>query len=157
MKIKILNCLLFGILIPFQLLAQNNYDKSKFHQLEDWWPTANEYRNGAGAPGHAYWQQKVDYVIDVNLNDEKQELTGFEKVTYTNNSPDALSYLWLQLDQNIFDPNSMTYLTETKDQMSNMSFEGMKYIFRNEFEGGYKILSLKDNQGKALKYTVVKK
>ena len=49
----------------------------------------------------------------------------------------------------------MTYLTETKDQMSNMSFEGMKYIFRNEFEGGYKILSLKDNQGKALKYTIV--
>ena len=155
MKIKLLNCLFFGILIPLQLLAQNNYDKSKFHQLEDWWPTANEYRNGAGAPGHAYWQQKVDYVIDVNLNDENQELTGFEKVTYTNNSPDALSYLWLQLDQNIFDPNSMSYLTETKDQMGNMSFEGMKYIFRNEFEGGYKILSLKDNQGKALKYTVV--
>ena len=155
MKIKLLNCLFFGILIPFQLLAQNNYDKSKFHQLEDWWPTANEYRNGAGAPGHAYWQQKVDYVIDVNLNDEKQELTGFEKVTYTNNSPDALSYLWLQLDQNIFDPNSMTYLTETNDQIENMSFEGMKYIFRNEFEGGYKILSLKDNQGKALKFTVV--
>ena len=155
MNIKLLNCLFFGILIPFQLLAQNNYDKSKFHQLEDWWPTANEYRNGAGAPGHAYWQQKVDYVIEVNLNDEKQELTGFEKVTYTNNSPDALSYLWLQLDQNIFDPNSMSYLTETKDQMGNMSFEGMKYIFRNEFEGGYKILSLKDNQGKALKYTVV--
>jgi hypothetical protein len=155
MKIKLLNGLFFGIFIPFQLFAQNNYDKSKFHQLEDWWPTANEYRNGAGAPGHAYWQQKVDYVIDVTLNDEKQELNGFEKVTYTNNSPDALSYLWLQLDQNIFDPNSMTYLTETKDQMSNMSFEGMKYIFRNEFEGGYKILSLKDNQGKALKYTIV--
>jgi len=155
MKIKLLNGLFFGIFIPFQLFAQNNYDKSKFHQLEDWWPTANEYRNGAGAPGHAYWQQKVDYVIDVALNDEKQELNGFEKVTYTNNSPDALGYLWLQLDQNIFDPNSMTYLTETKDQMSNMSFEGMKYIFRNEFEGGYKILSLKDNQGKALKYTIV--
>ena len=65
MKIKLLNGLFFGIFIPFQLFAQNNYDKSKFHQLEDWWPTANEYRNGAGAPGHAYWQQKVDYVIDV--------------------------------------------------------------------------------------------
>ena len=52
-----MNGLFFGIFIPFQLFAQNNYDKSKFHQLEDWWPTANEYRNGAGAPGHAYWQQ----------------------------------------------------------------------------------------------------
>lgn len=155
MKIKLFNFILFGILIPIQLLAQNNYDKSKFHQLEDWWPTANEYRNGAGAPGHAYWQQKVDYEISVNLNDEKQELNGEESVTYTNHSPDALTYLWLQLDQNIFDPNSMTYLTETKDQMGNMSFDGMKYIFRNEFEGGYKILYVKDQQGRALKFTIV--
>lgn len=155
MKIKLFNFILFGILIPIQLLAQNNYDKSKFHQLEDWWPTANEYRNGAGAPGHAYWQQKVDYEISVNLNDEKQELNGEESVTYTNHSPDALTYLWLQLDQNIFDPNSMTYLTETKDQMVNMSFDGMKYIFRNEFEGGYKILYVKDQQGRALKFTIV--
>ncbi len=155
MKIKLSNFLLFGILIPFQLLAQNNYDKSKFHQLEDWWPTANEYRNGAGAPGHAYWQQKVDYTISVNLNDEKQELNGEESVSYTNHSPDALTYLWLQLDQNIFDPNSMTYLTETKDQMGNMSFDGMKYIFRNEFEGGYKILYVKDQQGRALRFTIV--
>ncbi|MEN9369515.1 MAG: hypothetical protein RI952_380 [Bacteroidota bacterium] len=155
MKIKLRNFMLFGILIPFQLMAQNNYDKSKFHQLEDWWPTANEYRNGAGAPGHAYWQQKVDYTISVNLNDEKQELNGEESVSYTNHSPDALTYLWLQLDQNIFDPNSMTYLTETKDQMGNMSFDGMKYIFRNEFEGGYKILYVKDQQGRALKFTIV--
>ncbi len=155
MKIKLSNFLLFGILIPFKLLAQNNYDKSKFHQLEDWWPTANEYRNGAGAPGHAYWQQKVDYTISVNLNDEKQELNGEESVSYTNHSPDALTYLWLQLDQNIFDPNSMTYLTETKDQMGNMSFDGMKYIFRNEFEGGYKILYVKDQQGRALRFTIV--
>lgn len=84
MKIKLHNIMLFGILIPIQLMAQNNYDKSKFHQLEDWWPTANEYRNGAGAPGHSYWQQKVDYTISVNLNDEKQELNGEESVTYTN-------------------------------------------------------------------------
>ena len=72
---------------------------NKFHQLEDWWPTANEYRNGAGAPGHAYWQQKVDYVMDIFLDDDKERITGSEKITYHNNSVDELAYLWVQLEQ----------------------------------------------------------
>ncbi len=64
-------------------------------------PTPNEYRTGSGAPGPKYWQQKADYVISVELNDGNQSLTGSETITYHNNSPDVLKYLWMQLDQNI--------------------------------------------------------
>jgi hypothetical protein len=66
-------------------------------------PTPNEYRSGSGSPGPRYWQQKADYVISAELNDViTQSITGSETITYHNNSPDVLRYLWLQLDQNIF-------------------------------------------------------
>ncbi len=72
--------------------------KGKFEQLDQVLPTPNEYRTGSGAPGPKYWQQKADYVINVELNDDNQSITGSETITYTNNSPDVLKYLWLQLD-----------------------------------------------------------
>ena len=80
--------------------------QSKFAQLDQMLPTPNEYRNAAGAPGHNYYQQKADYKINVTINDAKQILSGEEEITYTNNSPDRLDYLWLQLDQNIFEMNA---------------------------------------------------
>ena len=98
---KIVNIFVL-ILCASQLNAQSNYNNSKFHQLEEWWPTPNEYRNGAGAPGYAYWQQRADYDINVKLDEEKQQISGSEKIVYYNNSPDALKYVWLQLDQNIY-------------------------------------------------------
>ena len=64
-------------------------------------PTPNKFRTASGAPGEDYYQQKVDYVIDVELDDKNKRLYGEEEITYTNNSPDVLEYLWLQLDQNI--------------------------------------------------------
>jgi len=70
--------------------------KGKFEQLDQMLPTPNEYRTGSGAPGPKYWQQKADYVINAELNDETQIITGSETITYFNNSPDALKYLWLQ-------------------------------------------------------------
>src|SRR5918993_2694298 len=75
--------------------------EGKFEQLGTALPTPNEYRTGSGAPGPKYWQQKADYVINVELNDDNQSITGSETITYTNNSPDVLKYLWLQLDQNL--------------------------------------------------------
>src|SRR5690242_13351919 len=82
--------------------------KGKFEQLDQVLPTPNEYRTGSGAPGPKYWQQKADYVINVELNDDNQSITGSETITYTNNSPDVLKYLWLQLDQNKLAKDNLT-------------------------------------------------
>ena len=83
----------------------------KFRQLEEILPTPNDQRTASGAPGRAYWQQRADYDIDVTLDDAKQRITGKETVTYYNQSPDPLTYLWLQLDQNLFRKDSDTALT----------------------------------------------
>ena len=80
--------------------------EDKFRQLEEILPTPNTYRNAAGQPGHAYWQQQVDYSIAVSLNEDEQRITAIQTVTYHNNSPDTLSYLWLHLDQNRFRDDS---------------------------------------------------
>ncbi|MBN27707.1 MAG: aminopeptidase [Alteromonadaceae bacterium] len=87
--------------------------KDKFRQLDESLPTPNVYRNAAGQPGHQYWQQEVDYKIKVHLNEEKRRLEATESITYTNNSPDTLRYLWLQLDQNKFKNDSMSAMTTT--------------------------------------------
>ena len=78
-----------------------NSGTDKFAQLETMLPTPNSYRTASGAPGPDYWQQRADYDIKVTLDDAKQAITGQETITYTNLSPDALPYLWVQLDQNI--------------------------------------------------------
>ena len=75
-------------------------DTSAFRRLE--LPTPNAMRTGSGAPGHEYWQQRVDYVIRASLDTAARSLRGEERITYHNNSPDTLRYLWLQLDQNLF-------------------------------------------------------
>ena len=67
----------------------------KFRQLDEIWPTPNAYRNAAGEPAHEYWQQQADYKIDVSLNEAERKITGSESVTYKNNSPASLKYLWL--------------------------------------------------------------
>ena len=84
--------------------------EDKFRQLDEVLPTPNTYRNAAGEPGYAYWQQDVDYDINVSLDEDEKQLTASESITYKNNSPDSLRYLWLQLDQNIFRRDSMKEL-----------------------------------------------
>jgi hypothetical protein len=79
-------------------------DRSPFRRLE--LPTPNTIRTGTGAPGQDYWQQRVDYVIRASLDTAAQRVTGEERITYINNSPDTLRYLWLQLDQNLFNNTS---------------------------------------------------
>src|SRR5688572_13334618 len=78
----------------------NSNHGNKFEQLGTIMPTANEYRTASGAPGPKYWQQRVDYDIKCELDETSQKLTGWETITYHNNSPDILNYLWLQLDEN---------------------------------------------------------
>lgn len=135
-------------------LAQTRVDK--FKQLEEHeLPTPNTYRNAAGAPGHQYWQQKVDYVINVELDDDNQRIYGNEIITYHNNSPDALNYLWIQLDQNLFAPNSDNVLTRI-DAISERVNPDDIARWHNTFDGGYKIEAVSDKKDAPLRHVINK-
>jgi len=127
----------------------------KFRQLEgEDWPTPTDYRNASGAPGHRYWQQKVDYDVAVRLDEDTKTLTGRETVTYRNNSPDSLPYLWLLLDQDA-KRDSISKMTETVSGDA-ISLGQVRRIQRfKEWEGGFTIKSVKDASGRPLKFTVV--
>ena len=129
-----------------------------FRQLEEILPTANAARTASGAPGRGYWQQRANYVIDVELDDEKQHIRGRETITYTNESPDALAYLWLQLDANLFRPDSDAALTSTAPSFgSRMSFKALRGILaRESFDGGVKITAVKDHANRDLPHKIVK-
>jgi len=129
--------------------------QEKFEQLGTDLPTPTSYRTASGAPGHEYYQQKADYEIDVRLDDNKQTITGSETITYTNNSPDALEYLWLQLDQNMRAKDSDTKKIATMNLDDGSSYNGIKAL-HNDFDGGFKLTKVTDNDGNELPYTVVK-
>ncbi|MFN7791983.1 MAG: hypothetical protein ACK5NM_05485 [Cyclobacteriaceae bacterium] len=103
--------------------------QGKFEQLDQMLPTPNEYRSGSGSPGPKYWQQQADYDMAVELNDVNQSITGKETITYTNNSPDVLKYLWVQLDQNILDKESNTAKTQTNTVRDSSSAKSMASHF----------------------------
>ena len=88
-------------------------EESPFRPLD--LPTANSLRTGTGAPGPDYWQQRVDYVIRASLDTVAQRVTGEERITYHNRSPDTLRYLWIQLDQNLFKSSSRGYRLFAQD------------------------------------------
>ena len=137
------------------LLAQENLNTSKFKQLHQELPTPNVYRTASGAPGHEYYQQKADYIINVELDEKNNILYGDETITYTNNSPDVLSYLWVQLDQNVRAKNSHSQLTATSSMKNKMSFGSIKRMHdKMNFDGGFKLEEVTDFYNKALKYTV---
>lgn len=129
--------------------------EDKFRQLEgEDWPTPTDYRNASGAPGYRYWQQKVDYDVAVRLDEDTKTLTGRETITYRNNSPDSLPYLWLLLDQDA-KRDSISKMTETVSGDS-ISLGQVRRIQRfKEWEGGFTIKSVKDASGRPLKFTVV--
>lgn len=127
----------------------------KFEQLGEMLPTPNTYRTGAGAPGPAYWQQRADYVINAEVNDETQTLSGSETITYYNNSPETLTYLWLQLDQNITADNSMTRASATnsvRDSISTRQLAGSVNAY--PYKGGFAISNVKDASGVPLSTTI---
>ena len=148
----------FLLFSPFLLSAQNNWGK-KFEQLGTQLPTPNEYRTGSGAPGPDYWQQKVDYKIAVELDDEKQRITGSETITYFNNSPSDLNYLWVQLDQNVRKKDSFgSRANGSQGLPDDVSFVNAKQfqsmIGAYDYDGGFKIQSVTDDSGKPLSYTI---
>ncbi|MDB3887343.1 M1 family metallopeptidase [bacterium] len=132
-----------------------NTNQNKFRQLKDQLATPNVYRTASGAPGHKYYQQQADYVIDITLDDAKQKILGEETITYKNNSPDKLEYLWVQLDQNVRAKDSDTKLIATSKVRSKMSFGGLAKL-HDEFDGGFKLEYVKDGSGKELDYVVNK-
>jgi len=103
----LLTVLLIGSVQAETIKQTKGHFEDKFRQLDEALATPNVYRNAAGEPGHQYWQQKVDYNIKASLDENKRRLTGVASITYKNNSPDTLKYLWLQIDQNRFNKDSM--------------------------------------------------
>lgn len=127
--------------------------EGKFEQLDHLLPTPNQYRTGSGAPGPNYWQQQADYAISVELNDDSQSITGSETITYHNNSPDNLRYLWLQLDQNIIADENSLRLTDT-DKVVDSAAAKSYATEVSDFEGGYNINSVTETSGKALPFFI---
>ncbi len=143
------------LILCFISMNTSLFSQQKFAQIENLIPTPNEYRNAAGAPGHNYYQQQADYKMELTLEDDTQVLRGIETITYTNNSPDALAYLWLQLDQNLFSKSSDTKLI-TVEKMED--FRSLEQIERKLFnyEGGFKIEEVKATNGEDLCYAINK-
>lgn len=136
-------------------LSVNSFCQKKFAQLDIELPTPNEYRNAAGAPGHAYYQQQADYKMTLVLDDINQKLSGTETITYTNNSPDALAYLWLQLDQNLFNENSDTKLIEVEKMEDFKSVGDISKRFFH-YDGGFKVESITNVSGQKMQYFINK-
>jgi len=159
--------LAFSLLLLSLPLHAADIGDDKFRQLEEMLPTPGAVRNAAGAPGHGYWQQRADYRIRATLDEDKRSISGSETITYHNNSPDTLRYLWLQLDQNKFRPDSDDVTTRTiesrdawakaKSDEDGLHFEAMRAILEvPNFEGGYTIGAVKGADGQPLKYTINK-
>jgi hypothetical protein len=144
--------LLLAGLFPTIAFSQ---EQNKFAQLGQELPTPNEYRNAAGGPGHNYFQQKADYKIKVEIDDENQKIIGEETITYTNNSPDKLEYLWIQLDQNVRADNSDSKLIsiERMEDFKSISDVENKML---HFDGGFKIEKVETTSGKEISYSINK-
>ena len=157
---KLLVCFTATFLLPYSGLALAGEPGSgarKFAQLEQLLPTPNSYRTASGAPGFAYWQQQADYKIQVALDEDNQSIVGSEQITYTNNSPDTLNYLWLQLDQNRFAEGSLDRRSQTTNPKEDkISFNRLRQAqsFADK-EHGYSDLIVTDKSGNPLPFVVV--
>ncbi|MDP2160931.1 MAG: M1 family metallopeptidase [Flavobacterium sp.] len=152
------------LLLPSLLFAQEkvetkkeqgHYDNNKFSQNYDIYATPNMFRTASGAPGPAYYQQQADYKMNIVLDDKNKKIYGEETITYFNNSPDVLEYLWVQLDQNQKARDSKTPLVENQSINSVLPLDSFtKNYMEEKFDGGFKIDYVHDAKGKPLSYTV---
>lgn len=130
-------------------------DESRFSQMYDLMATPNMFRTASGAPGPAYYQQQADYKMDIELDDKNTRLYGKETITYHNNAPEALEYLWVQLDQNQNARDSKSKLVESQkmDPAYKPDAFSRRY-FEEGFDGGFRIEYVQDAAGKPLSYTI---
>ena len=152
-----LTLILFTInLIPVSTGQVYSYKEDPFKQLHELLPSPNSNRLASGAPGPNYWQQRADYHIKVILDDKNQRLIGSETINYQNNSPHTLNYLWVQLDQNRFDPNSEELLIQEAPGLDGMSFNRLKsQLYRQSFKGGHQIKKVTDSKGEKIKFSII--
>ena len=134
---------------------QGHTNSNKFKQLYDEFATPNMFRTGSGAPGPAYYQQQADYKMDIEIDDDKARLYGNETITYTNNSPDQLTYLWVQLDQNMRARDSKSPLINSSGigPATSASRAANTYLAES-FDGGFNIEAVTDVKGKALTHMI---
>ena len=152
------------LFVSFSTFAQNEIkperqaghtNQNKFKQLYDEFATPNMFRTGSGAPGPAYYQQQADYKMDIEIDDVNAKLYGNETITYTNNSPDELKYLWVQLDQNMRAKDSKTPLISGSGvSPATTSSRAVKSYLKDRFDGGFNIEHVKDINGKDLPNTI---
>ena len=135
---------------------QGHTDQNKFRQMKDLLATANESRTASGAPGYQYTQQKVDYVMNIRLDEEMNKIFGDEKITYHNNSKDYLEYLWVQLDQNMRSKDSKS--PDIDEETFNTPFNDIKAFadtnMKDLFDGGFNIEYVKNDDGSNLSHSI---
>lgn len=152
-KIFLLFLSTFFVLGGFAQEANHGF---RFEQLGSELRSPNQYRGADGAPGPEYWQQKADYVIDCTLDVENHRLDGSEEITYHNESPSTLRYLWLQLDENEHASTSEKHRMEPSSIQASMSEKDLKALepWRELDKFGTKIQKVTDGNGKPLEYTI---
>lgn len=135
--------------------AEEHYNINKFRQLYQEFSTPNQYRSASGAPGPSYYQQRADYEMDIKLDDKNSRINGYETITYTNNSPDVLDYLWVQLDQNVRAKDSKSPKIEGSGVQFAMQASGFASEYMKEpFDGGFNITKVLDAKGNALPHMI---
>ena len=157
-KIYIKGLVLFYLFTPLILSSQvqkGHTNKNKFRQLYDQFADPNKYHNASGAAGVEYYQQKVDYIMDIELDEQNSRLYGEEKIKYTNNSPDNLPYLWLQLDQNIRKKNAPNLEKNSSGNSVTQSPSGfIRNFIEEDFDGGFNIDWVRDLEDKPLSFNI---
>ncbi len=153
-----MNVKVLFLILPILFFAQEkgHYDESPYKQLKQELATPNMFRTASGAPGPNYYQQQADYKMQIRLDEDQNRIFGDETITYTNNSPDKLDYLWVQLDQNRRAENSPTReIYPDKMPLHPMTIEQFtkKYRLPN-FPGGFHVDLVQDNKGNDLKVLV---
>ncbi|MEO9871442.1 M1 family metallopeptidase [Ekhidna sp.] len=127
----------------------------KFNAIDRLLEPPSSYRTASGAPGEDYWQQRADYTIKASINEKTNELIGEETITYFNNSPHSLSFLWLNIEQNVNRKGNEDFgdvMGGVRDSISSLQ---MQYLVRPiDFPAGTDIQSIKGSDGKALEYIV---
>ena len=160
MKINVISSLIIFLVLPFNINSQNEKEEghintNKFRQLNQEFSSPNIYRTASGAPGPAYYQQQADYKIDVELDDANKKIYGNEIITYTNNSPESLNYLWVQLDQNVRKNNSPSLEIES-DGVAPFyrpnTFD--KDFLKEPFNGGFNVEHVKDLNNNPLEHII---
>ena len=134
-----------------------HYNENKFRQMYEEMATPNMFRTASGAPGPAYYQQKADYKMNIEIDDKNTKLLGTETITYHNNAPEKLEYLWVQLDQNMRSPESDTPLVSNQRMSPALTPDRFAKQFMEEpFQGGFHIDYVRDTKGNAMSYTINK-